>query len=177
MQVISGKVYLSTCSKASSPSLTSIPLLGVCWAQHSCLTSEALMTNYSYSYSHVFYSYSHVFFLPLTRYLAVLEIWGGPVETFWAAPTNFISIFGILKRRQLTPLLGELIAVGGLGPWSQICMECPQVGRGGVSRQIASKWFQTCSSCVATCTNCINEVKIYFGNEFGWACAPNRWSV
>jgi hypothetical protein len=37
MQVISGKVYLSTCSKASSPSLTSIPLLGVCWAQHSCL--------------------------------------------------------------------------------------------------------------------------------------------
>jgi hypothetical protein len=36
------------------------------------------------------------------------------------------------------PLLGDLILGGGLGAWPQNCMECPQVGRGGVFRQITN---------------------------------------
>jgi len=32
--------------------------------------------------------------------------------------------------------LGDLIKGGVLGAWSENCMECPQVGHGGVSRQI-----------------------------------------
>jgi hypothetical protein len=38
----------------------------------------------------------------------------------------------------LAPLLGDLIKRGGLGAWSQKCMECPHAGRGGVFKQITS---------------------------------------
>ena len=38
-------------------------------------------------------------------------------------------------------------------------MGCPQVGRGGVFRQITSNWFQICSSHIALYRSCMNEVK------------------
>ena len=66
---------------------------------------------------------------------------------------------------------------GGLGAWSQKCMECPLVGRGGVFRQNASNWFQTCSSQIVLYRSCMIEVKKCFGKSFGWICALNRWLV
>ena len=54
-------------------------------------------------------------------------------------------------------------------------MECPQVGRGGVLRQITSNWSQKCSSRIALCKSCMNEVKKCCGEGFGWICALNRW--
>ena len=77
----------------------------------------------------------------------------------------------------LAPLLGDLMKGGVLGAWPQKCMECPQVGRGGVFRQVTSNWFQTCSSRMVLCISCMNEVKKCFGKSFGWICALNRWSV
>jgi len=56
-------------------------------------------------------------------------------------------------------------------------MECPQVGRGGVFRQITSNWFQTYSLRIAVCISCMNEVNTCFGKGFGWIWALNRWSV
>jgi hypothetical protein len=76
-----------------------------------------------------------------SSFWAVLKIGGGAPDIFWATPTKFYFYFWNpqLKPSQLAPLLGELITVGGLGAWSQICMECPHVGRGGVFRQTTSK--------------------------------------
>ena len=56
-------------------------------------------------------------------------------------------------------------------------MECPQVGRGGVFRQITSNWFQTCSLRIALCIICMIKVKKCFGKGFGLTCALKRWSV
>ena len=81
-----------------------------------------------------------------------------------------------LKPVWLAPLLSDLIK-GGLGAWSQKCMECFQVGCRGVFRQITSNRFQTCSSSIALCISCMNEVEMCFGKGFGCICALNRWSV
>ena len=72
----------------------------------------------------------------------------------------------------MAPLLGDLIT-----GWAPECMDCPQVGRGGVFRQIASNCFQTCISPIALCKSCINEAKKCFGTGFGSTRALNRWSV
>ena len=40
-----------------------------------------------------------------------------------------------LEHVRLALLLGDFIKGGVLGAWPQKCMECPQVGRGGVFRQ------------------------------------------
>jgi len=55
-------------------------------------------------------------------------------------------------------------------------MECPQVGRGGVFRQITSNLFQTCSSRIAVGISCKNEIKKVLWHRF-WICALNRGSV
>jgi len=56
-------------------------------------------------------------------------------------------------------------------------MECPQVGRGGVFRQITSNRFQTCTLRIALCISCMIKINKCFGKGFGWICALNRWSV
>jgi len=66
---------------------------------------------------------------------------------------------------------------GGAGFLATECMECPQVGRGGVFRQITSNNVQTRSSVIALCKSCMNDVEKCFGKGFGWICAINRWSV
>ena len=105
--------------------------------------------------------------------------WGLFSIFFWATPTEPLIYHRNpqLNPSRLAPLLGDLIKGEGLGAWSYKCMECPQVGRGGVFRQVTSNWFQTCSLRIALCISCMNEVKKYFGKRFGWICALNRWSV
>jgi len=51
---------------------------------------------------------------------------------------------GVLQKstgplsRNINMYLGDLIKGGSLGAWSRKCMECPQVGRGDVFKQITS---------------------------------------
>ena len=78
---------------------------------------------------------------------------------------EILNIFLVpqLKFIQLAPLLGDQIKEGGLGAWSQDCVECPQVGCRGAPWQIASNPFETCSSLIVLYISCMNEVKKCFG--------------
>jgi hypothetical protein len=73
-------------------------------------------------------------------------IWGGS-EIGGRGSRNFLGHFQQIiniflesstKPSRLAPLLGDLVKGGGLGAWPQKCMERPQVGGGGVFRQITS---------------------------------------
>ena len=66
-----------------------------------------------------------------------LGIGGGGIHDF-TGPHQIYFWIPHLKPSRLAPLLGDFIQGRGLGAWPQKCMECPQVGRGDVFRQIAS---------------------------------------
>ena len=62
-----------------------------------------------------------------------LQDFSGPLPA-----NNTYILESSAQARLIGTLLGDLIKGGGLGAWSQDCMGCHQVGRGGVSRQITS---------------------------------------
>ena len=102
----------------------------------------------------------------------------GSPEFFWATFTKY-KIFWSQSSSPVDwhPCWVVWLKGGGLGAWLKKGTECPQVGRGGVYRQITSNWFQTCSLRIALCISCMIEVRKCFGKGFGWICALKRRSV
>ena len=78
--------------------------------------------------------------------------------------------------RLIDALVGWFIYGGGLGAWSQKCMECPMVGRGDVFRQNNQQLIPNLQLTYCIYISCMNEGESCFGKGFGWICARNRWS-